>query len=180
MARYVAFLRGFNVSRRRVSQDKLRTAFERMGFREVDVYGGSGNVIFTTEPARVVPTAMSIGRRSEPVLGSGVVAFLRTASEVRAIAALEPFDADALAASEGKIEVVILAARPSQQVCAAVLATTTTDDRLVFEDRELYWLPRASPANSALDRDLIARLVGPMTFRTKRTVEQIALRLFPN
>jgi len=174
----VAFLRRINVTPRRVSQRELQTAFERMGFHEVEVYGGSGNVIFAAKRASVDPMATAIRHGLGPVLGFDVEVFLRKASEVRAIAAREPFNAEKVAASEGTIQLVILASRASQQARANVLAMATADDRLAFDARELYWLPRASTADSMLDRDLIARLVGPMTFRTKRTIEQIAAKSF--
>ena len=44
--RYVAFLRAVNVGGRRVSMDRLRAAFQELGFEGVSTYIASGNVVF--------------------------------------------------------------------------------------------------------------------------------------
>ena len=52
MARYVAFLRGMNLGRRRITNDALRAEFEALGFGGVATFLASGNVIFESpDPA---------------------------------------------------------------------------------------------------------------------------------
>ena len=47
MKRYIAFLRGVNISgRNKVSMAELKKGFERLGHKEVKTYLNSGNVIF--------------------------------------------------------------------------------------------------------------------------------------
>ncbi|MFN8634359.1 MAG: DUF1697 domain-containing protein [Chloroflexota bacterium] len=46
--RYVAFLRGINLGKRRVKNDDLERAFASMGFSGVKVLIASGNVIAST------------------------------------------------------------------------------------------------------------------------------------
>ena len=53
MHRWVAFLRGMNLGRRRITNDELRAAFEGMGLGSPTPFLASGNVVFdTVERAR--------------------------------------------------------------------------------------------------------------------------------
>lgn len=48
MKRYIAFLRGVNISgKNKVTMAELKKGFEELGFREVKTYLNSGNVIFS-------------------------------------------------------------------------------------------------------------------------------------
>lgn len=50
MKRFVAFLRGINISgKNKVSMAELKKGFENIGFKEVKTYLNSGNVIFSSE-----------------------------------------------------------------------------------------------------------------------------------
>ncbi len=50
MIKYIAFLRGVNISgKNKVSMSLLKIAFEEIGFLEVKTYINSGNVIFKSE-----------------------------------------------------------------------------------------------------------------------------------
>lgn len=47
MKRYIAFLRGINISgKNKVSMAELKKGFERLDYTEVKTYLNSGNVIF--------------------------------------------------------------------------------------------------------------------------------------
>ena len=50
MKRYIAFLRGINISgKNKISMAELKKGFEELGFQEVKTYLNSGNVIFSSE-----------------------------------------------------------------------------------------------------------------------------------
>lgn len=50
MKRYIAFLRGINISgKNRIPMAELKKAFEALGFSVVKTYLNSGNVIFTSD-----------------------------------------------------------------------------------------------------------------------------------
>ncbi len=50
MKRYIAFLRGVNISgKNKISMAELKKGFEELGFREVKTYLNSGNVIFSSD-----------------------------------------------------------------------------------------------------------------------------------
>ena len=50
MKRYIAFLRGVNISgRNKVTMTELKKGIERLGYEEVKTYLNSGNVIFSSD-----------------------------------------------------------------------------------------------------------------------------------
>lgn len=92
MGRYIAFLRGVNVAGRTVTKDVLVDAFVRAGLDDVRTHIQSGNVSFDA-PARANRAALA--KRLEQLLtaaaGHEIPVFLRSADEVAAALALDPF-----------------------------------------------------------------------------------------
>jgi uncharacterized protein (DUF1697 family) len=179
MSTYAAFLRGINVGgHHRIGSDELRSRFEEMGFRDVNAFRASGNVIFTAGSEPAAEVALRVEEGLADALGYEVAAFLRTAGEVRAIANHEPFARTLVERSKGKLQVVMLSAQPATGARKEVLALATDEDMLAFGDRELYWLPSGGTMDSALDLKEIGKLLGSMTMRTKNTVEQVVAKYF--
>ena len=55
MKRYIAFLRGINISgKNKVPMAELKQGFERLGYAEVKTYLNSGNVIFSSNEADTI------------------------------------------------------------------------------------------------------------------------------
>lgn len=176
VSRFVAFLRGMNLGRRRIRNDELCACFSRMGFSDVSAFLASGNVVFRCSEAAVPELAVKIEDGLRRDLDYEVPTFLRSEGEVRAIAAFEPFTAEELAAG-GKPQVMLLRRAPARAAAATVLGLATADDRLTLGGTELYWLPRAGILDSVLDHKLIEREIGPTTTRTRRTLERLAAKL---
>jgi uncharacterized protein (DUF1697 family) len=178
MSEFAAFLRGINVgSAHRVGSADLRACFEEQGLHEVGTFRTSGNVVFDGS-GEADELTQRIEAGLEKALGYGVAVFLRTAEEVRAIAAQQPFKASRLERSKGKLQVSLLAKKPAPGARKSVLALATDDDALAFGDRELYWLPSGGTMESDLDTKAIAGLLGVSTMRTKNTVDQMAAKFF--
>jgi uncharacterized protein (DUF1697 family) len=173
--RYAAFLRAVNVGRnRRVSSAQLKSLFEEVGAEEVATFRTSGNVVF--EAPRDIARALE--QHLEKALGHEVVIFLRTASDVKQIAAHEPFPPEDVEASKGKLQVALLDKKPTAAAQKKALALATDQDLLAFGKRELYWLPSGGTLESELDRNALDKLIGPTTMRTKGTVELLAAKFF--
>jgi uncharacterized protein (DUF1697 family) len=175
MDRYVAFLRGMNLGNRRLKNEELRAEFEALGFAEVATFRASGNVIFDSagaESEAALSKKVEVGLGES--LGYNVPVFLRSAAEVRAIVAREPFAAKLVAASKGKLQVSMLAKKPNAKVRKAALALASDEDLLAIEGRELYWLPSGGISESDLDLKAIDKALGKGTMRTMGTIEQIA------
>lgn len=177
MAVHVAFLRGMNLGNRRIKNPELVAAFEGIGFESVSAYRAAGNVIFEGGRRSEGGLVAAIEEGLEETLGYAVPTFVRSAGEVDAIADFDPFDLDRVAESAGKLQVSILAERPSAKATKAVLAMATDEDPLVVAERELYWLPSGGLLESDLDLDAIDEILGPSTRRTKGTIEGIAKKI---
>ncbi len=179
MASHAAFLRGINLGRhRRISGAELRSRFEELGLQDVDTFRTSGNVIFRVRREPGARVADRIEQGLAESLGWEVTVFLRTASEVQAIADHQPFSNTTLEGSEGKLQVVLLSTKPAARARKQVLALATDRDRLAFGERELYWLPSGGIRDSALNFRAIENLLGPTTMRTKGTVDKLAAKYF--
>jgi uncharacterized protein (DUF1697 family) len=177
MQRYVAFLRGMNLGNRRIRNDELRRHFERMGCEEVATFRASGNVIFSdSDGQKESVLAQRAEAELDTRLGYDVPVFLRRIEEVAAIAAQEPFDPKLVSKSKGKLQVSLLAKKPTAAAKKKVLALAGDEDLLAIEGRELYWLPSGGLLESDLDLKAIAALLGSDTRRTMGTIEQIAAK----
>ena len=175
---HAAFLRAINLgATRKASGEQLRAAFQAAGLDEIASFRNSGNIVFAgSGRAAELTGAIEGALRSE--LGFEVPVFLRTAAQLRAIAAQEPFPPRAVAASKGKPQVVLLPRKPAATAARAVLALANDEDRLAIEGSELYWLPAAGTQGSALDMKAIDRALGFNTMRTMGTIEGIAAKYF--
>lgn len=178
MNRYVAFLRGMNLGGRRIKNEELRAEFEALGFGDIGCFRASGNVVFSADEGNEAKLAAKVEAGLGEALGYEVPVFLRSETELRAVAAHEPFDGKALSASKGKLQVIFLQAKPKAAARKQALDLATDDDRLAVEGRELYWLPKGGMSDSELDLKAIAAALGQHTIRTMGTVEQIAAKYF--
>jgi uncharacterized protein (DUF1697 family) len=179
MARYAAFLRAVNLGpTRKAGSAQLRSLFEELGFEDVATFRTSGNVVFDAGRESAAKLTERIEKGLAEGLGFDVTILLRTASEVRAIAEHQPFPSEALEASEGKLQVVMLQRKPGKEQQKEVEALAADDDSLDFRDRELYWLPRGGIRDADLNRGAMEKVFGPTTTRTKGTVELIAAKFF--
>ena len=103
---------------------------------------------------------------------------MRDAAQLRAIAEYQPFSANAVDASRGKLQVALLRSKPSAKDRKGVLALAGEGDRLALPGTELYWLPSGGTQQSRLDMKTIDRLLGPMTMRTQGTISQLRAKFF--
>ena len=179
MPRYVAFLRGVNLgAKRKASGSDLRSAFEELGYEGVATFRNSGNVVFEASRAAEGKLVAEIERGLANSLGFDVTVFLRSEAQVEAILKEKPFKPAELSSSKGKLQVALLAGKPSATQRKKALARATPEDRIAVSARELYWLPSGGTKDSALGQSAIDDLVGPATMRTMGTLEQLAAKHF--
>ncbi len=178
MGQYVAFLRGMNLGGRRIKNTELQAEFEALGFAGVACFRASGNVVFTAGRGSESKLTAQIESGLGEALGYEVPVFLRSAAELSALAAHEPFDAAAVEAAKGKLQVALLPSKPAAKARKVVLAEASDEDCLAIEGRELYWLPSGGISDSDLNLKAIETAVGPWTMRTMGTVEQIVAKYF--
>jgi uncharacterized protein (DUF1697 family) len=171
MPRYAAFLRGINVTGTRIGKDELCAPFSELGLENVTTFRASGNVIFDGPKQSATKLAARIEQQlADDLSFTKAVTFVRTAAEMRALAADDPIPRE----PGQKLHVWFLHKKPP----AKVLELATDSDQLVIGKRELYWGPEGRMTDSQLDLKAVEKIVGPNTVRTKDTVNQIAARFF--
>ena len=174
MLRHAAFLKGMNLGGRRISNEELRTCVEALGLGEVETFRASGNLGFDGGRRSDASLQRTLEQGLREALGYEVPTFIRSASELRAIAAAEPFPPG----GGGKLQVVLLREQPGAKARREALALAPEGERLEFAARELFWLPAGGVSDSTLDWKALERLLGATTVRTMGTIEQIATRWF--
>src|SRR5450755_4384366 len=92
--RYIAFLRGMNLGKRRLPMSRLKELFEELGFGGVETFIASGNVLFSSKVTDTQALELKIARHLEAALGYAVDTFVRTAKEVAAIGGAKIFPED--------------------------------------------------------------------------------------
>ena len=92
MAKYAAFLRGINVGGHKpVSMERLKKAFESLGFENVRTLIASGNVVFEAPPGSMSALVKKIERRLEKTFGHEIGTIVRTHAELCDLADSNPF-----------------------------------------------------------------------------------------
>jgi len=142
MPQYIAFLRGINLGRRRLEMATLRTLFEGRGFAEVATFIASGNVIFTSRTRNCRTLEKQIEGQLEKSLGYAVDTFVRTRTEVAAIAAYYPFSRADMENPVHTIHAGFLHDELTPGQRRGLMACRTEVDEFCVEGREFYWLCR--------------------------------------
>ena len=92
MTRYVAFLRAINVAGQKlIKMQELARIFAAAGFKNVQTYIQSGNVIFDSKSTNSAALSKKIERTLQQALGYEVTIILRTLAELEALVKRSPF-----------------------------------------------------------------------------------------
>lgn len=175
MQKYVAFLRAINVGGHTVKMDHLRGLFEAMGFSNVETFIASGNVIFDSKSRSTKGLENQIELALEAALGYKVATFIRSVSELAAVAKYKPFDdCDA----DGNVLYVgFVGDNPGEECKRRLLSFTTKVDDFHIYGREVYWLCRKKLGPSDFPGTKFEKTLGmPATLRNSNTVVKIALK----
>lgn len=179
MPRYVAFLRGINLGKRRLAMSRLRSLVKDIGLTEVETFIASGNVVFSTSEVETVVLESSIRQHLERSLGYEVETFVRTLDEVAQIARKPVFPQD------GQTEVRIHVAfhhRPLSAETAAVLHGIRTGyDEFRVHQREFYWLCHGGISDSKVwELPEVKSLKLPIsTMRNISTLRRLVAKFLP-
>lgn len=172
----IAFLRAINVGGHTVAMEKLRGLFEEAGCRSVETFIASGNVVFTSSSRNLGALERRIEDHLRKSLGYEVKTFIRTASEVAAIARHQAFNASQLKSAVA-LNVAFLAEPLKARARASLMALKTEIDDFHVNGREVYWLCRKRQSESGFSNALFEKTLNVRaTFRGIRTVEKLAAK----
>ena len=149
----VGFLRAVNVGRRTVRMPALIAVCQALGYGDPWTYVNSGNVVFDVTGSRAnVERAMETALEDE--LGFECTTFVRSAAELRAALAIEPFSMT----SGDTYFITFLKDAPSKQIAAALEDASNDFDTLVVHGRDVHWHMRGKSTDTKLKAALWRQL----------------------
>jgi uncharacterized protein (DUF1697 family) len=175
--RYVAFLRAINVGGRVVKMDELRRLFTVMGFTGVQTFIASGNVIFDSPSRSVAKLEASIEKALEKALGYKVETFIRSVTELTALAE-HPLVSGAAVPEGASLYVVFLREAPSKEYARKLGEFNTSVDRFELAGREVLWIVQGNLLDSAVSGAKLEKTLSASgTMRNANTVRRLAAKL---
>jgi uncharacterized protein (DUF1697 family) len=167
---HVALLRGINLGGvNRLPMKELAAMFGDAGCSAVEIYIQSGNVVFGAPAALAARVPALIAAAIASRFGHRVPVMTRTAAELAAVAAANPFLR--AGADPASLHVVFLAAAPNRAQIAALDPDRSPPDRFAVKGREVYLHCPNGFGRSKLHNDYFESRLGSIsTVRNWRTV----------
>jgi len=177
MPKYVAFLRAINLGGHTVKMDHLRDLFAGLGFRNVETFIASGNVIFDSTSKSVQALEKKIESCLLEALGYDVATFIRSTTQIADIAQHKPFPDSELSDAGHVLYIGFMAGEPTETAKEKLLSLTTEVDDFHLNGREIYWLRRTKFSESKISGTLLAKTLGlPATLRNSTTIRRLAAK----
>jgi uncharacterized protein (DUF1697 family) len=157
--------------------DHLRSLFEELGFSSVETFIASGNVIFDSSSKSTRALEKKIETYLQETLGYAVATFIRSTSELAAIAGYKPFSDSELNAEGHTLYIGFMADSPTSTVRKNLPSLVTKVDDVHLDGREVYWLCRTKFGDSLISGALLAKTLGmPLTLRNVTTIKKLAAK----
>ncbi len=174
MTAYAGMIRGVNVGgHNMLRMDDVRAVCASMSLNEARTYLQSGNVVFRSARKDAGRLARDIEEGLRKLAGVDVKVFLRTAAEMRAVIAGNPFPVGPKR-DPSHLVVMFLASEPAAEGKAAVVKANAGPEEVHFAGRELYIYYSAGMGRSKLSGTLIERKIGAAgTARNWNTVTKL-------
>ena len=177
MPKYVAFLRAINVGGHTVKMDSLRSLFESLGFSQVETFIASGNVIFDSPSRSSQALEKKVEEFLHKTLGYAVATFIRSTSELSAVASHKPFSVGELNTPGNSLFIGFMAAKPSDAAKKLLQSSNSKVDEFHLHGREVYWLLRARFSDSKFSGSRLEKTLGmPVTLRNSTTVRKLVAK----
>ena len=171
---FVAFLRAINVGGHTVKMTVLAGLFDELGFENVETFIASGNVFFESRTRSAAVLERTIAEHLGKRLGYDVETFIRTPSELRAIANYRAFAPAELSHPRTNLFIAFFHEKPKVAAVNALTAAATSVDRFHLNGRDLYWLIHGGFSDSQFSGAKLEKLLGaPATVRNIKTVRRI-------
>jgi uncharacterized protein (DUF1697 family) len=176
MTRYVAFLRGINLGKRRVKMEQLRRHFEGFGLENVDTFIASGNVVFDSPRQDRAELEGEMEGHLHEALGFFSETFLRSLPELALFPDLEVVERAEVAGFTPHL--IFLKEGAGEAMEGKLRALETPDDGFHLLPREVFWFRRGGLTDSTIKtKDLEGALGGAKnTTRKLSTVRRIVAK----
>ncbi|MDC6388280.1 DUF1697 domain-containing protein [Maribacter sp. PR1] len=174
MSRYIAFLRGINVSgQKKVPMVELRSIMSNIGLEEVKTYIQSGNVIFTSKRTLISKLEEQIEKAIKKNFGFDVPVLVKSVEDLQKILKNNPFDdGDNLAVN--KIYFVLLFQNPGLEKINAFKNEVFPSEKWEFNNNCIYLCCENGYGKAKLNNNMIERkLKVDATTRNYRTMHKL-------
>ena len=167
MARYIALLRAINVGKHIVKMERLRALFEELGFKNVETFIASGQVIFESGATDASKLEAKIEKHLRASLGYDVATFIRTPAQLRKVSKL--------ARGDGRTLYVFFTRKKPAKTAVDKLATYQNDvDEFEVHGTEVFWYCRTTLTASKFTGALLEKIIGmPATARNVNTIHRL-------
>ena len=174
--RYIAFLRAINIGGHVVKMADLKKIFESLGFKSVETFIASGNVIFDAPKKSATALESKIATGLKKKLGYDVATFVRTEAEIAAISAHEPFSPEAM--SRARVVYVAFTNVDLGEAHKGKLVTFCSElSDFVAHGREIYWRCQVGQADSGFQTQKFEKIMGlAATWRNMNTVRRLTAK----
>lgn len=158
---------------RRVKAAELQKIVATAGFGEGRTVLSTGNVVFDAEGDAATLEAR-LEAVAEAQLGKAIPIFMRSAEELRAVLAANPYP-EATVADPSRVAVRFLRKSPSAEALARIEPDKLA--RFQVQDRALWLMAEMELSQVPLHRKLSGAGVGPGTWRSASALAKIAAAL---
>jgi uncharacterized protein (DUF1697 family) len=163
-------LRGINVGgNKKVSMQVLKERYESIGFKNVQTYVQSGNVVFSTD-ASVSSTKDKIEKEIKREFGFDVLVFIRTKKELEDLLKNSPFKQK----DETKLHVTFLSEKPINVPIDELNSARIGEEEFLISGREIYlFCPNGYGVTKLSNNFFEKKLKVSATTRNWRTVNTL-------
>ncbi|GIK59141.1 MAG: DUF1697 domain-containing protein [Ignavibacteriota bacterium] len=137
MKKYIALLRGINVSGQKlIKMSELRTLFEKAGLQNVQTYIQSGNIIFSSKEKLSGKISQNISSAIKKKFGFDVHAIVLTPGELDKVILSNPFIKTQK--ESDKLYIIFLSSIPSKDNVNRIIAAEYFPEEYIVDGKCIY------------------------------------------
>lgn len=157
---YIALLRGINVGpHKRMKMEKLRASCEALGFKNVQTYIQSGNVVCQAGKLSSEAAAKKIEAQIVKDFGFSADVIARTGDEMKQIVSGNPLLKEP-GVDISKLHVVFLSETPSLESVKKLEAIVKPPDKVRYKGKEIYFYFPNGVSGSSIWKHNLDRVLG--------------------
>lgn len=133
---YISLLRGINIGKKQIPMKELKAMYESLGFKNVQTYIQSGNVLFQYKKTKTDKLSQMVEKKVEETFGFDVRVLHLTIPDIEAVISENPFIRQA---AMEKVYVAFLITPPTDEERLKKLnETDVAPDKFAVTDRAIY------------------------------------------
>lgn len=173
MTRYIAMLRGINVSGQKlIKMAELRTSMEKLGFNKVSTYIQSGNILFEYGSKDKLELAAMIEAQIRKVFTFEVPCLVRTADEFNHVLENNPFLKEGK--PEDRLYITFLAREPDQEKVDAVNQLKYEPEEFIIKKDIIFFYSPLGYGNAKMNNNFFEnKLKVKATTRNWKSVNKL-------